>query len=117
MEARMGLSVQQRARLLGACPGGERQELLLKALRVAAPMGDTAGQLARAVVEDDVQRTQVSANGLHSALTQALQRLGGATFMDTLGDGPRLVTTGGFRPEESRDELSLVTIHEFFSAC
>lgn len=46
-------------RLLGACPGGERQELLLKALRVAAPMGDTAGQLARAVVEDDVQRTQV----------------------------------------------------------
>lgn len=47
------------SRLLTSCPGGERQELLLKALRVAAPMGDTAGQLARAVVEDDVQRTQV----------------------------------------------------------
>ena len=74
--------------LLTSCPGGERQELLLKALRVAAPMGDTAGQLARAVVEDDVQRTQVpsllvSANGLHSALAQALQRLAGAaTFME-----------------------------------
>lgn len=73
--------------LLSSCPGGERQELLLKALRVAAPIGDTAGQLARAVVEDDVQRTQVpsllvSANGLHSALTQALQRLSAASFME-----------------------------------
>ena len=46
-------------RLLGSCPGGERQELLQRALRLAAPMGDTAGQLAQAVVEDDVQRTQV----------------------------------------------------------
>ncbi|CAE6952928.1 unnamed protein product [Symbiodinium natans] len=73
--------------LLSSCPGGERQELLLRALRVAAPIGDTAGQLARAVVEDDVQRTQVpsllvSANGLHTALVQALMRLSGSSFME-----------------------------------
>ncbi|CAK9004640.1 unnamed protein product [Durusdinium trenchii] len=73
--------------LLGSCPGGERQELLLKALRVAAPIGDTAGQLAKSVVEDDVQRTQVpsllvSANGLHTALVSALLRLSGSSFME-----------------------------------
>ncbi|CAJ1331854.1 unnamed protein product, partial [Effrenium voratum] len=73
--------------LLSSCPGGERQELLLRCLRVAAPIGDTAGQLARCVVEDDVQRTQVpsllvSANGLHTALVQALMRLSGSSFME-----------------------------------
>ena len=50
-------------------------------------MGDTAQQLAQAVVDDDVQRTQVasllvSANGLHTALLQALMRLSQGTFME-----------------------------------
>lgn len=41
----------------------------------------------RCVVEDDVQRTQVpsllvSANGLHTALVQALMRLSGSSFME-----------------------------------
>eukprot|EP00931_Biecheleriopsis_adriatica_P047178 TRINITY_DN27167_c0_g1_i1.p1 TRINITY_DN27167_c0_g1~~TRINITY_DN27167_c0_g1_i1.p1 ORF type:complete len:985 (-),score=203.37 TRINITY_DN27167_c0_g1_i1:38-2992(-) len=73
--------------LLTSCPGGERHELLLRALKVAAPIGDTAGQLAKSVVDDDVQRTQVpslliSANGLSTALVQALQRLDDSTFME-----------------------------------
>eukprot|EP00435_Cladocopium_sp_Y103_P059699 s221_g21.t1 len=78
--------------LLSSCPGGERQELLLKALRVAAPMGDTAGQLARAVVEDDVQRTQE--REITMLIREARKVVGGSLsvrrggkFRDAFGSG------------------------------
>ena len=51
----------------GSCPGGERQELLLRCLRVAAPIGDTAGQLARRVR----RRSQPAKQAIEQASKQA----------------------------------------------
>lgn len=45
--------------LLSACPSSERQLLMLNTLRVAVPIGDTAAALLKAVVEDDISRSQV----------------------------------------------------------
>merc|ERR1712194_575472 len=74
--------------LLHACSGIERNELMLRTLQVAAPIGDTAAQMTRGIVEDDVQRAQVpsllaSANGLLAPLVNATLRLSKHPVMAT----------------------------------
>lgn len=67
--------------LLWACSTGiERQELMLRILQVAAQIADSASQLGKAIIDDDVNRSQVpsliaSANSVHATLAHACLRL------------------------------------------